>query len=130
MAAVVAEPDAAPPAAAVKANKFVRFDWEDPFNLDGQLTQEERMVRDSARAYCQQELLPRVTMANRNELHDPMLLKEMGELGLLGPTIQGHGCAGLGSVPSRAHVVLPSAALVSRGHRQRNRPRRHDVSSM
>eukprot|EP00501_MAST-03F_sp_TOSAG23-6_P001027 GSMAST32.ASY1.ANO1.1069.1 assembled CDS len=66
---------------------LVPFDWEDPFNLTSQLTEEEIMTRDMARAYCQQELLPRVLDANRNETHDPKMLKEMGELGLLGPTI-------------------------------------------
>lgn len=77
---------------------LVPFDWEDPFNLTSQLTEEEIMTRDMARAYCQQELLPRVLDANRNETHDPKMLKEMGELGLLGPTINGYGCSGVGYV--------------------------------
>merc|ERR1719409_1775973 len=56
------------------------------------------MIQDMARAYCQEQLLPRVTEAHRNETHDPAMLKEMGELGLLGPTIQGYGCPGVGYV--------------------------------
>ncbi|MCH8178964.1 MAG: acyl-CoA dehydrogenase [Proteobacteria bacterium] len=63
------------------------FQWADPLLLDDQLTQEERMVRDAARSYAQDKLLPRVTLAFRNEQTDPAIFREMGELGLLGPTI-------------------------------------------
>jgi len=63
------------------------FQWADPFLLDDQLTQEERMVRDAARDYAQDKLLPRVTLAFRNEQTDPAIFREMGELGLLGATI-------------------------------------------
>jgi glutaryl-CoA dehydrogenase len=70
------------------------FRWEDPLLLDEQLTPEERLVRDSARDYCQERLMPRVLQANRKEHCDRAILTEMGELGLLGPTIQGYGCAG------------------------------------
>ncbi len=70
------------------------FRWEDPLLLDGQLADDERLVRDSARDYCQAKLLPRVIEANRHERFDREILNEMGELGLLGPTIQGYGCAG------------------------------------
>jgi glutaryl-CoA dehydrogenase len=63
------------------------FDWQDPFLLDQQLSQEERMVREAARAYCQGKLAPRVLDAFRNETTDPKIFREMGELGLLGPTI-------------------------------------------
>jgi glutaryl-CoA dehydrogenase len=70
------------------------FRWEDPLLLDEQLTPEERLVRDSARDYCQERLMPRVLQANRQEHFDRAILTEMGELGLLGPTIQGYGCAG------------------------------------
>ena len=94
---------------ATATNKFVSFDHTDAFMLNDQLTEEERMVRDSARAYCQEQLLPRVTEANRKELHDPNLLKEMGELGLLGSTIEGYGCAGLGCVRARCRAPRPSA---------------------
>jgi len=70
------------------------FQWDDPFNLEAELTEEERLVRDTARDYCQNKLLPRVTEAFREEKTDPAIFREMGELGLLGPTIEGYGCAG------------------------------------
>ena len=71
------------------------FKWEDPFLLDEQLSSEERMVMDTAREYCQERLLPRITEAHRHESFDRSILNEMGELGLLGSTIDGYGCAGL-----------------------------------
>ena len=74
------------------------FAWDDPLRLDLQLTPEERLVRESAHAYCQERLLPRVLMANRHEHFDRDILREMGELGLLGATLNGYGCAGLSSV--------------------------------
>ena len=67
------------------------FDWTDPLLLDEALTEEERMVRDSARAYCQEKLLPRVLEANRRERFDREIMNEMGALGFLGATIE--GCA-------------------------------------
>lgn len=76
-----------------------RFDWQDPFALDAQLTDEERMVRDAARAYAQERLLPRVTRAFLDENFDRGIMSEMGQLGLLGPTIpETYGGAGLGYV--------------------------------
>ncbi|EGE56679.1 UNVERIFIED_ORG: glutaryl-CoA dehydrogenase [Rhizobium esperanzae] len=73
------------------------FDWADPFRLVEQLTNEERMVQDTAHAYAQQKLAPRVLDAFRNEKTDPAIFREMGELGLLGPTISPeYGGAGLG----------------------------------
>ncbi|MFB2603134.1 acyl-CoA dehydrogenase family protein, partial [Rhizobium phaseoli] len=75
------------------------FDWADPFRLVEQLTNEERMVQDTAHAYAQQKLAPRVLDAFRNERTDPAIFREMGELGLLGPTISpDYGGAGLGYV--------------------------------
>ena len=71
------------------------FDWQDPFALEQQLTDEQRMIRDTARQYAQEQLLPRVKEAFRNESTDPSIFKEMGALGLLGSTIQGYGCAGV-----------------------------------
>ncbi|MDF1722746.1 MAG: acyl-CoA dehydrogenase [Minwuia sp.] len=71
------------------------FNWEDPFDLDGQLTEEERMVRDTARDYANDKLMPRVIEAFREEKTDRSIFREMGELGLLGPTIDGYGCAGV-----------------------------------
>lgn len=61
--------------------------WDDPFLIEGQLSEEERMIRDSAHAYCQNRLLPRVVEANRNEVFDRDIMSEMGELGLLGATL-------------------------------------------
>lgn len=76
-----------------------RFDWQDPFALDAQLTDEERMVRDAARAYAQEQLLPRVTRAFLDESFDREIMREMGQLGLLGPTIpETYGGAALGYV--------------------------------
>ncbi|OWV65967.1 acyl-CoA dehydrogenase [Rhizobium sp. N122] len=73
------------------------FDWADPFRLVEQLTDEERMVQDTAHAYAQEKLAPRVLDAFRNEKTDPAIFREMGELGLLGPTISpDYGGAGLG----------------------------------
>jgi glutaryl-CoA dehydrogenase len=75
------------------------FQWDDPLLLDQQLSQEERMVRDSARAYCQGKLAPRVLEAFRHEKTDPAIFREMGALGLLGPTIpEEYGGAGLSYV--------------------------------
>ena len=78
--------------------KLGTFTWEDPFLLDEQLTDEERMVRDSARDYCQEKLLPRVLEANRHEIFHREIMNEMGELGFLGATIDGYGCAGVNYV--------------------------------
>jgi glutaryl-CoA dehydrogenase len=70
-----------------KAKPKAQFVWEDPLLLDQQLTQEERMVREAAHAYCQEKLAPRALDSFRNETTDPAIFREMGELGLLGPTI-------------------------------------------
>ena len=74
------------------------FRWDDPLLIDEQLTADERLVRDSARDYCQQRLMPRVRDANRHERFDREIMNEMGALGLLGPTIEGYGCAGVSYV--------------------------------
>ncbi|HYD65938.1 acyl-CoA dehydrogenase [Azospirillum sp.] len=75
------------------------FNWEDPLLLDGQLTEDERMVRDTARAYCQDKLMSRVLEANRHEKTDPAIFREMGELGLLGATLpEKYGCSGVNYV--------------------------------
>lgn len=75
------------------------FDWQDPFMLDAQLTDTERMVREAANAYCQTELLPRVQEAFRHEKMDAAIFREMGELGLLGATIsEQYGGAGMNYV--------------------------------
>lgn len=76
----------------------VSFNWEDPLNLDRQLQDDEKAVRDSLRAYCKEKLMPRVIEANRNEVFDRAIYKEMGELGILGCTIKGYDCAGVSSI--------------------------------
>jgi glutaryl-CoA dehydrogenase len=75
------------------------FQWQDPFLLDDQLSEEERMIQKAAQEYCQKKLAPRVLEAFRNEKTDPSIFREMGELGLLGPTIpQEYGGPGLSYV--------------------------------
>ena len=75
------------------------FNWEDPLDLESELSEEERMVRDTARGYAQDKLFPRVLMDNREERFDRAIISEMGALGLLGPTIpEEYGGAGLGYV--------------------------------
>ena len=75
-----------------------QFVWQDPFLLDQQLDESERMIQESVRRYAQESLMPRIVEANRHEKFDPMITQEMGELGLLGATIHGYGCAGLNYV--------------------------------
>ncbi|HZD26405.1 MAG TPA: acyl-CoA dehydrogenase family protein, partial [Alphaproteobacteria bacterium] len=74
------------------------FAWDDAFLLDGQLSDEEKMVRDTARQYAQDKLMPRIIEATRKEHFHREIMNEMGELGLLGSTIQGYGCAGVSYV--------------------------------
>jgi len=74
------------------------FDWQDPLALEDQLTAEERLVRDTARDYAADRLAPRIIEAARAEGFDREILREMGELGLLGATLHGYGCAGVSSV--------------------------------
>jgi len=87
---------------AVKTNsanfQMPGFQWDDALFLEDQLTDEERMARDTARDYCQDKLMPRILEANREEKFDPEILKEMGELGFLGCTLEGYDCAGIGYV--------------------------------
>jgi len=80
-------------------SKRVSFDWQDPMFLEQQLSDEERMIRDAARDYCQDKLMPRIKLANRNEVFDREIMNEFGELGLLGATIpERYGCAGVNYV--------------------------------
>jgi len=74
------------------------FDWADPLGFEALLADDERLVRDAAHAYCQDRLMPRVLEAFRKETFDRSILTEMGELGFLGATIEGYGCAGVGYV--------------------------------
>ncbi|TMB05601.1 MAG: acyl-CoA dehydrogenase, partial [Deltaproteobacteria bacterium] len=75
-----------------------RFAWDDPLRLEDQLSDDERRIRDLARDYAQEKLMPRVLEANRHERFDREILREMGELGFLGSTLQGYGCAGVNYV--------------------------------
>ncbi|MDE0950306.1 MAG: acyl-CoA dehydrogenase [Halioglobus sp.] len=79
----------------VKKDNWQRLNWQDPFSLEQQLTDEQRLVRDTARQYSQEKLLPRVREAFRNEDTDLAIYPEMGALGLLGSTIDGYGCPGV-----------------------------------
>jgi glutaryl-CoA dehydrogenase len=74
------------------------FKWDDPLLFEDQLNEDERLIRDSARAFCQEKLLPRVTEAHRHEKFDRAVFNEMGALGFLGSTIDGYGCAGVNHV--------------------------------
>lgn len=78
--------------------KFAPFKWDDPFHLDAQLTEDERMIRDAAEGYAQDKLLPRVVSATLSECFDREIMNELGALGLLGSTIEGYGCAGVSNV--------------------------------
>src|SRR6266849_9388037 len=87
------EPRSQPP------DKDPAFNWDDPLDLESELSEEERMVRDTARGYAQDKLAPRVLLDNREERFDRGIVAEMGALGLLGPTIpEQYGGAGLGYV--------------------------------
>eukprot|EP01135_Chromosphaera_perkinsii_P003562 Nk52_evm20s248 gene=Nk52_evmTU20s248 len=83
---------------AKASSSYAKFVKEDPVNWQSELTSEEIMIRDSAHAYCQEKLMPRVLMANRNEVFHREIYNEMGEAGLLGPVIEGYGCSGVSSV--------------------------------
>lgn len=81
-----------------KSSSAPNFDWKDPLNLESLLTEEEIAIRDTFRTYCTQKLLPRVTLANRNEVFDKEIMTELGELGALGCSLKGYGCVGVSSV--------------------------------
>lgn len=84
----------APVETAHKAPEWPGFDWQDPMLLEQGLSDEERMIRDTARAFADAHLMPAVKLANRNEDTDPGLIRKFGQAGLLGPTIEGYGSAG------------------------------------
>ena len=87
----------AKPAAVAKPSRAA-FSWEDPFLLDEELGEDERMIRDAARQYCEERLMPRVKEAFNAEKTDPAIFREMGEMGFLGSTIEGYGCPGVNYV--------------------------------
>ena len=81
-----------------QVRKLAPFKWDDALLLEGQLTEDERAIRDAAHDYCQDKLFPRVLAANRHEKFDREIMNEMGEMGFLGATLDSHGCAGVGYV--------------------------------
>ena len=81
-----------------QVSEAMRFDWQDPLLLEEELTEDERLIRDSARDFCQEKLMTRVLEANRHEHFDREIMNEMGALGFLGSTIDGYGCAGVNYV--------------------------------
>ena len=85
-------------AAGAPAPARPHFQWDDPLLIGDELTEEERLIQETARQYCQDRLMPRVRDAHRHETFDRTIMTEMGALGLLGPTIDGYGCAGVGYV--------------------------------
>jgi glutaryl-CoA dehydrogenase len=91
------------------------FNWEDPLDLNSLLTEEERAIQETARSYCQERLLPRVLEAFRKEDYDKKILEEMGELGLLGATIKGYGCAGVGDIANG--LITREVERVDSGYR-------------
>ncbi len=86
------------PDTAAAKRRFGPFRWDDALLLDQQLGEDERAIRDAAHEYCQEKLFPRVLMANRLERFDREIMNEMGEMGFLGATLEGYGCAGISYV--------------------------------
>ncbi|QYK43000.1 MAG: acyl-CoA dehydrogenase [Paracoccaceae bacterium] len=106
-----------PPALKAKdAPDLGRFDWADPFRLDDQLTEDERALRDGARAFAQDRLMPRVTAAYRDEVTDPAIFAEMGDMGLLGLTIP-EEYGGLGASYVAYGLVAREVERVDSGYR-------------
>ena len=102
-----------------KSSPRVQFDWEDPFRLDDQLTPDERMIRDTARDYCQSKLAPRVIKSYMEETTDRAIFTEMGALGLLGVTLpEKYGCAGANYVSYG--LVAREVERVDSGYRSMN----------
>jgi glutaryl-CoA dehydrogenase len=83
---------------ARSASPFTPFAWDDALRLETALSEDERAIRDSAHAFCQEKLFPRVLMANRHEKFDREIMNEFGEMGFLGATLEGYGCAGVNYV--------------------------------
>ena len=92
------------------------FSWEDPFLFDEQLTEEERLIRDTARQFADDKLMPRIVEANRDEVFDPMVMKEMAALGFLGATLpEKYGCANIGPVANG--LIAREVERVDSGYR-------------
>ncbi|KAF2720073.1 acyl-CoA dehydrogenase NM domain-like protein [Polychaeton citri CBS 116435] len=97
------------------AHTPVAFDWKDPLGASHNYTDEELAIAETAEAYCQERMQPRVLEAYRNEEYDKKILEEMGELGLLGATIKGYDCAGVSSVASG--LITRAVERVDSGYR-------------
>ncbi|RFU33431.1 hypothetical protein B7463_g2903, partial [Scytalidium lignicola] len=91
------------------------FDWEDPLATKNLFTEDELAIAETAEAYCQERMLPRVLQAYRDEDYDKKILEEMGELGLLGANIKGYDCAGVSSVASG--LITKAIERVDSGYR-------------
>lgn len=102
-----------PEAARAKPATLV---WDDPFLMDAQLTEEERMIRDAARSYCEDALAPRALMANRNEVFDRAIMTEMGDMGLLGATIP-EAYGGIGANYVSYGLVAREVERIDSGYR-------------
>jgi len=100
----------------IARSRPANFNWEDPFFLEDQLTEQERMIRDTAKAYCQDKLIPRIIEANRNEVFHRKIMNEMGELGLLGSTIP-EEFGGVGANYTSYGLVAREVERVDSGYR-------------
>ncbi|KAK4447742.1 acyl-CoA dehydrogenase/oxidase [Podospora aff. communis PSN243] len=97
------------------ASATSQFDWQDPLLSKTLLTSDEIAIGETAERYCQERLLPRILQAYRDERYDPLILREMGELGLLGATIEGYGCAGVSTVAGG--LITRAVERVDSGYR-------------
>ena len=112
------------------ARDTAAFDWADPLSLEDQLTEDERLVRDTARGYAQERLMPRVMSAYMEERFDPEIMTEMGALGLLGPTIPAeYGGAGLGYVSYGLTAREVERVIPATARRCRSSPRSSCIRS-
>ncbi len=107
--------DAAARKPSAKPSAKVAFQWEDPLLLEGQLSEDERMIRDSARQYAQEKLMPRILEANRHERFDRAIISEMGEMGFLGAPLHGYDCAGVNYVSYG--LIIREVERVDSGYR-------------
>ncbi|ODH22398.1 hypothetical protein ACO22_05528 [Paracoccidioides brasiliensis] len=97
------------------AHATAGFNWEDPLAASNLFTEDELAIQDTARQYCQEQLAPRILEAYRNENYDKKIIREMGELGLLGATIEGYGCAGVSTVASG--LITKEVERIDSGYR-------------
>jgi glutaryl-CoA dehydrogenase len=101
--------------------KLAKFDYLDPLCIEDLLTEEEKMVRDSARGFAQDKLMPRIRKAYNEEKFDTNIMKEMGEQGFLGCTINEYGLPGVSSIAYGKPLNILNLIMSVRPHQQRNR---------